>query len=275
MTFLEDCEIDYTEEMIRASFSVVKNKLADSKCGCGSSFSPLSAEWRWFGARPCHQSGVQLQLKTQDGQGFPSNFVGMKFALLLIAGVSAVELSKAGWALELLGFRGWAAGDEIGVEGFPTIKYGDPANLEDGRGLRPSWLFLGFSGGCRGCGHEPFDREDYEGGREFADLDKFTKANLGPRCGPGSLDLCDADKKKLIESFLSMPGASLNKEIESKDEEIKAATKKHEEFVESLQKQYEESDKAMQAKKQEIKESGLGLMKAVKSYRKSVKKEEL
>ena len=28
--------------MIRASFSVVKNKLADSKCGCGSSFSVLA-----------------------------------------------------------------------------------------------------------------------------------------------------------------------------------------------------------------------------------------
>mmetsp|Transcript_8956 Transcript_8956/g.16123 ORF Transcript_8956/g.16123 Transcript_8956/m.16123 type:complete len:182 (-) Transcript_8956:73-618(-) len=39
LTFLEDCEVDYVEEMIRSSFQVVKNKLADSKCGCGSSFS--------------------------------------------------------------------------------------------------------------------------------------------------------------------------------------------------------------------------------------------
>mmetsp|Transcript_19774 Transcript_19774/g.46001 ORF Transcript_19774/g.46001 Transcript_19774/m.46001 type:complete len:181 (-) Transcript_19774:180-722(-) len=39
MSFLEDCEVDYVEEMIRSSFQVVKNKLADSKCGCGSSFS--------------------------------------------------------------------------------------------------------------------------------------------------------------------------------------------------------------------------------------------
>ncbi|CAE7723798.1 ISCA2 [Symbiodinium sp. CCMP2592] len=46
MTFLEECEIDYTEEMIRASFSVVKNKLADSKCGCGSSFSHLPLDGR-------------------------------------------------------------------------------------------------------------------------------------------------------------------------------------------------------------------------------------
>jgi len=39
LAFLEDCEVDYVEEMIRSSFQVVKNKLADSKCGCGSSFN--------------------------------------------------------------------------------------------------------------------------------------------------------------------------------------------------------------------------------------------
>mmetsp|Transcript_130209 Transcript_130209/g.278234 ORF Transcript_130209/g.278234 Transcript_130209/m.278234 type:complete len:214 (-) Transcript_130209:35-676(-) len=39
LSFLEGCEIDYVEEMIRSSFQVVKNRLADSKCGCGSSFN--------------------------------------------------------------------------------------------------------------------------------------------------------------------------------------------------------------------------------------------
>lgn len=137
--------------------------------------------------------------------------------------------------------------DDVGVEGFPTIKFGDPANLED-----------------------------YEGEREFDDLVKFAKENLGPRCGPANLDLCDADKKKKkIEEYMNMPAASLKKEIDAQDEEIAAATKKHEEFVETLQKQYEESEKAMSEKKKEIKEGGLGLMKAVKAYRKSVKKEEL
>ncbi|CAL1149370.1 unnamed protein product [Cladocopium goreaui] len=141
---------------------------------------------------------------------------------------------------------GKAMCDDVGVEGFPTIKFGDPANLED-----------------------------YEGEREFDDLAKFAKDNLGPRCGPANLDLCDADKKKKIEEFMNMAPASLKKEIEGKDEEIAAAVKKHEEFVESLQKQYEESEKALSEKKTEIKESGLGLMKAVKAYRKTVKKEEL
>lgn len=142
--------------------------------------------------------------------------------------------------------EGKAMCDEVGVEGFPTIKYGDPANLED-----------------------------YEGGRELSELQKFAKDNLGPRCGPANLDLCDADKKKQIEEFLAMSGAALKKEIESKDEEIAAASKEHETFVESLQKQYEESEKKLTEAKQRIKDSGLGLMKAVKAYRKSVKKEEL
>jgi iron-sulfur cluster assembly accessory protein len=39
MSFLKDCEIDYHEEMVRSSFRVAKNAMADSSCGCGSSFS--------------------------------------------------------------------------------------------------------------------------------------------------------------------------------------------------------------------------------------------
>jgi iron-sulfur cluster assembly accessory protein len=39
MSFLTDCEIDYHEEMVKSSFRVVKNAMADSSCGCGSSFS--------------------------------------------------------------------------------------------------------------------------------------------------------------------------------------------------------------------------------------------
>ncbi len=39
MSFLKDCEIDYHEEMVRSSFRVAKNAMADSSCGCGTSFS--------------------------------------------------------------------------------------------------------------------------------------------------------------------------------------------------------------------------------------------
>lgn len=39
LSFLKGCEVDYHEEMVRASFRVTKNALADSSCGCGTSFS--------------------------------------------------------------------------------------------------------------------------------------------------------------------------------------------------------------------------------------------
>jgi len=39
MSFLKDCEIDYHQEMVRSSFRVVKNAMADTSCGCGTSFS--------------------------------------------------------------------------------------------------------------------------------------------------------------------------------------------------------------------------------------------
>jgi len=136
--------------------------------------------------------------------------------------------------------------EEIGVEGYPTIKYGDPNDLQD-----------------------------YEGEREFKDLNKFVKNELGPQCGPSNLDLCDEEKKKQIEEFLAMPGESLTESIKSKMDELEKASKDHSEFVESLQKKYEESEAKMKETQKEIKESGLGLMKSVKAYRKSVKKEEL
>merc|ERR1712127_1131636 len=79
-----------------------------------------------------------------------------------------------------------------GVQGFPTIKYGDPNNLED-----------------------------YEGGRDLASLQKFAKESLGPRCGPANLDLCDAENKKKIDGFMAMSAADLKTEIEGKEAEMK------------------------------------------------------
>jgi len=134
--------------------------------------------------------------------------------------------------------------DEVGVQGFPTIKYGDPNNLED-----------------------------YEGGRDFDSLSKFAKENLGPRCGPDNLDLCDADKKKQIEEFMKMPIADLKAKIQEKDDAMAAAEKELEELLKSLQEQYEEGQKAKDKKKEEIKEAGLGLMKSVQAHRKKTKSE--
>jgi len=134
--------------------------------------------------------------------------------------------------------------ETIGVQGFPTIKHGDPNNLED-----------------------------YEGGRDAAALTAFAKENLGPTCGPSNLDLCDADKKAQINKFLAMSADDLQAAIQAKDDEGKAAETELETFLKSLQAQYEAATKKKDATKAEIKESGLGLMKAVAAHKKSAKSE--
>jgi len=134
--------------------------------------------------------------------------------------------------------------EEHGVQGFPTIKYGDPSALED-----------------------------YEGGRDYDDLETFANENLKPMCSPKNIDLCDADKKAEIEKFMKMSAADLEAEIEKKDAELKTAETTFDEEVQKLQERYEQLEKDKTAKQKEIKESGLGLMKAVKAAKGSDKSE--
>jgi len=136
--------------------------------------------------------------------------------------------------------------EEHGVQGFPTIKWGDPSALED-----------------------------YEGGRDYDDLESFANENLKPMCSPKNLDLCDADKKAEIEKFMKMSAADLDAEIEKKDAELKEAETTFDEEVQKLQERYEQLEKDKTAKQKEIKESGLGLMKAVKAAKGSSGSEEL
>lgn len=77
------------------------------------------------------------------------------------------------------------------VQGYPTIKYGDPSDLKD-----------------------------YEGARDYDSLKKFIEENLGPSCGPEQLDLCkDAVRKKII-SFMSMSIDRLEGKVHNAVEDI-------------------------------------------------------
>ena len=126
--------------------------------------------------------------------------------------------------------------DSNGVRGFPTIKYGDPNNLED-----------------------------YKGGRDFDALKKFADENLKPVCSPSNLDLCNADQKATIEKFQAMSADELNEAIKGKEKEQEAAEATFKSEVEKLQKKYEELQKEKEDTLTAIKNSGLGYMKAVKA----------
>ena len=143
-----------------------------------------------------------------------------------------------------------AAGSDLcsanGVRGYPTIKWGDPSALED-----------------------------YEGGRSYEDLKKFADENLKPTCSPSNLDLCDDDKKAEIEKLQAMSADDLDKAITEKEDEIKAAEKTFEEEVEKLQKKYQSLMETKDSDIAAVKDSGLGLMKAVKASAGKDKKDEL
>merc|ERR1711924_325822 len=80
-----------------------------------------------------------------------------------------------------------------GVQGFPTIKYGDPDDLKD-----------------------------YEGGRDFDGLKSFAEGNLGPQCGPGeNINLCSDKVKAKIEKYLAMSTEELQSKIEKAQEKVK------------------------------------------------------
>jgi len=122
---------------------------------------------------------------------------------------------------------------EMGVRGYPSIKHGNPASLED-----------------------------YKGGRAEDDLLEFAKT-LGPSCGPDNMDLCSAEKKAKIEELKKMsPDARATRiqEDTKKLEDIESTFKSE---VDKLQSTYKELETKKGADLDAVKKAGLGLLKAV------------
>merc|ERR1719223_592766 len=70
-----------------------------------------------------------------------------------------------------------------GVQGYPTIKTGDPSALED-----------------------------YSGGRDFDALQAHAKS-LKPVCSPSNMDLCDDAGKAAIEAVMALGDDEIAKQI--------------------------------------------------------------
>jgi hypothetical protein len=138
---------------------------------------------------------------------------------------------------------GKALCDSVGVRGYPSIKTGDPS-----------------------------DMQDYKGGRDFASLKKHAEG-LGPTCGPANLDLCDADKKKQIEEFQALGAAKRETMIKEKEDESAKLESEFKSFVDGLQKSYQEASDKKDKDIEALKNSGLGLLKSVHAHEKKAKSE--
>lgn len=126
---------------------------------------------------------------------------------------------------------------KVGVKGYPTLKYGDPNNLED-----------------------------YKGGRDYDDLLEFAKENLGPTCGPGNMGLCDDEQKAKIEAIMAKGLDTLESEINALDESIKSAEDNFETEVKKLQETYEKLMEDKEAAVKAAKDQDLGLLKTVRAH---------
>jgi protein disulfide-isomerase-like protein len=126
--------------------------------------------------------------------------------------------------------------DANGVKGYPTLKWGDPSNLVD-----------------------------YAGARDYDSFKTFAEENLKPMCSPANIDICDDAKKAEIKIFQDMAPADLDKLIKEKEDEEAKLESDFNTLVEGLQKSYQDATTAKDAALEEIKSSGLGLMKAVKA----------
>jgi Thioredoxin len=137
--------------------------------------------------------------------------------------------------------------DANGVKGFPSLKYGDPAGLED-----------------------------YQGSRSYNDLAKFAKENLKPVCSVANIDLCDAEKKEQIEKYTKLSVDELNAAIKTEEEKLTKAEEEFKEAVAKLQADYQKLSEEKDATVASVKGSGLGLMKSVLAAKsKGEKKDEL
>eukprot|EP00586_Coscinodiscus_wailesii_P006759 CAMPEP_0172483018 /NCGR_PEP_ID=MMETSP1066-20121228/9796_1 /TAXON_ID=671091 /ORGANISM="Coscinodiscus wailesii, Strain CCMP2513" /LENGTH=199 /DNA_ID=CAMNT_0013246633 /DNA_START=184 /DNA_END=784 /DNA_ORIENTATION=+ len=133
-----------------------------------------------------------------------------------------------------------------GVKGYPTIKWGDPSDLQD-----------------------------YQGGRDYESLKTFAEENLKPVCSPANIELCDEGKKKEIETFMSMADADLDAKIASEEKKISDAESLFETELQKLQSAYQklmdDKDKTIA----DVKAAGLGLMKSCKAAKAKGSKDEL
>ena len=133
-----------------------------------------------------------------------------------------------------------------GVRGYPTIKYGDPEDLDD-----------------------------YEGGRNFEELSKFAKENLKPLCSPKNLEQCDDDTKKLFDEYMTMPLEKLEEKITELEQELLDAENSFREETGKLKDAYQKLTEEKEAKLAAVNNAGLRVLKSIKNFMRQSAKDEL
>lgn len=125
---------------------------------------------------------------------------------------------------------------DLQVQGYPTLKYGDPTSLTD-----------------------------YQGARDLEGLKRFADSELRPTCSLSRMDLCDAAQRERIEELQALSPLQLAEEIAKSEKELAELETKFKRDVEELQREYKELQDAKAGAAAAVRAGGLGLMRAVQA----------
>mmetsp|Transcript_12830 Transcript_12830/g.25992 ORF Transcript_12830/g.25992 Transcript_12830/m.25992 type:complete len:170 (-) Transcript_12830:130-639(-) len=140
---------------------------------------------------------------------------------------------------------GKAKCQEVGIRGYPSLKYGDPDDLQD-----------------------------YKGSRSYNELKKFAEG-LSPVCSPLNVELCDEEKKKLISELSALSPAERDALINKKEAEIEKLEAEFKATSDALNKEYQEVTEQKEKAVEAARKKGLALLKSVHLLEEKKAKKEL
>jgi len=134
--------------------------------------------------------------------------------------------------------------DEMGVQGFPTVKFGDPSNLEA-----------------------------YKGARDLESLKAFTN-DLKPACNVDTLENCDDDQNAVVTALKEESEDALVGKIAIYDQTLAEIESTFKSEVQKLQETYQGLNSKKTTDIAELsKESNVGIVKSVLAHKKKGKSE--
>jgi len=125
---------------------------------------------------------------------------------------------------------------KVGIRSYPTLKYGDPHNMQD-----------------------------YKGDRSYAALKAFADG-LEPQCGPAHLEACDEAQRQQIAEFSAMGEFDREALIMVEDNEIAALENDIIILGDETREDIAEASQKKDAEIEAIRSSGLSLLKAVQAF---------
>mmetsp|Transcript_17151 Transcript_17151/g.16594 ORF Transcript_17151/g.16594 Transcript_17151/m.16594 type:complete len:291 (-) Transcript_17151:177-1049(-) len=127
--------------------------------------------------------------------------------------------------------------NQNGVQGFPSLKYGNP-----------------------------FDLQEYEGERDYESLKAFALEYLGPQCGPDEIELCTDEQKILIVTYMNLPDEELQALIDANTESINDAQLIFQAGVEVLEEEYNMAQGGLPGDESSVIRAIIDDREAVESY---------